>query len=149
MEACKAMTSPDAVPLGQYRGFAMELYFESFSKEYRITLTGSLQHTVSLGMDIFGNIQRMDNALDGLENRLKDQKQKLEHVKDQLETAKQEVKRPFPQEAELKEKRARLSQLDIELNMDKHENEMVDADREEDEPSGQSTKEVEMEDHGR
>ena len=149
LEACKAMTSPDAVPLGQYRGFAMEMFFETFSKEYRITLTGSLQHTVSLGMDIFGNIQRMDNVLDCMETRLEAQIQKLEHTKEQLETAKEEVKRPFPQEAELKEKQARLDQLNIELNMDKPENEMVDTDREEDEPSGRSTIEMEVEDHDR
>jgi len=149
LEACKAMTSPDAVPLGQYRGFSMELFFDSFSKEYRITMTGSLKHTVSLGMDIFGNIQRMDNVLDGMGTRLEDQKQKLEHTKEQLEIAKEEVKRPFPQEAELKEKQARLDELNIELNMDKPENEVVDSDREEDEPSGQSTKELEVMDHDR
>ena len=127
----------------------MEMFFETFSKEYRITLTGSLQHTVSLGMDIFGNIQRMDNVLDCMETRLEAQIQKLEHTKEQLETAKEEVKRPFPQEAELKEKQARLDQLNIELNMDKPENEMVDTDREEDEPSGRSTIEMEVEDHDR
>lgn len=140
LEACKAMTSPDAVPLGQYRGFAMELYFESLAKEYRVTLIGSLRHTVSLGTDIYGNIQRMDNALENMSARLEEQKQKLTHTKEQLETAKEEVKRPFPQEDELKEKQAHLDELNIELNMDKRENEVVDEAGNEEDGSNEEQK---------
>ena len=65
LEECHNMKSPDPVPLGQYRGFAMELYFETANKEFRVTLSNTLRYTVSLGTDIYGNIQRLDNVLDG------------------------------------------------------------------------------------
>ena len=129
LEECHNMKSPDPVPLGQYRGFAMELYFETASKEFRLTLSHTLRHTVSLGSDIHGNIQRIDNVLDGLEARMKGQQKSLKHVESQLETAKEEAQRPFPQEDELKEKQARLDQLNIELNMDQRENDLLDDDR--------------------
>ena len=128
LAACKAMTSPDPVPLGQYRGFAMELSFESFSKEFRITLKGSLTHTTGLGTDIFGNILRLDNLLGGMEERLIVCREQLENVNVQLANAKQEVEKPFPQEDELKRKSARLDELNILLNMDKRESEIVDGD---------------------
>ena len=66
LEACRAMKSPDPVPLGRYRGFAMELYFDPLSREYKITLIGSLRHTATLGTDLYGNIQRLDNTLENL-----------------------------------------------------------------------------------
>ena len=129
LAACHAMTSPDPVPLGQYRGFAMELSFESFSKEYRITLKGALTHATGLGTDIFGNILRLDNLLGGMEERLIACREQLENVNVQLENAKQEVEKPFPQEDELKTKSARLDELNILLNMDKRESEIVDGDK--------------------
>ena len=129
------MTSPDPVPLGQYRGFAMELSFESFSKEYRITLKGSLHHTTSLGTDIFGNILRLDNLLGGMEERLIACREQLENANVQLDNAKVEVEKPFPQEDELKTKSARLDELNILLNMDKRDSEIVDGDPDEDAPS--------------
>ena len=135
LAACKAMTSPDPVPLGQYRGFAMELSFESFTREYRITLKGELNHKISLGSDIFGNILRLDNLLGGFEERQIYYREQLENTKVQLANAKQEVEKPFPQEDELKRKSARLDELNILLNMDKRENEIVDGEPTEDEPA--------------
>ena len=134
LAACHAMTSPDPVPLGQYRGFAMELSFESFSKEYRITLKGALTHTTGLGTDIFGNILRLDNLLGGMEERLIACREQLENVNVQLENAKQEVEKPFPQEDELKTKSARLDELNILLNMDKRESEIMDGEPGEEAP---------------
>lgn len=128
------MKSPDAVPLDEYRGFAMELFFESFSREYRVTLKHELRYTVSLGTDVFGNLQRLDNALDGLAARIADAEQELEGVRSQLNNAKADVEKPFPQEEELKEKSARLDELNIRLNMDKRENEVVDGDHPDDGP---------------
>ncbi len=128
LAACKAMTRPDPVPLGQYRGFAMELSFESFSKEFRITLKGALTHTTGLGTDIFGNILRLDNLLGGMEERLIACREELANVNVQLDNAKQEMEKPFPQEDELKTKSARLDELNILLNMDKRESEIVDGD---------------------
>ena len=135
LAACKAMTSPDPVPLGQYRGFAMELSFESFTKEFRITLKGTLTHTTGLGTDIFGNILRLDNLLGGMEERLIACREQLENVNVQLANAKQEVEKPFPQEDELKTKSARLDELNILLNMDKRESEIVDGEPGEDAPA--------------
>ena len=132
LAACKAMTSPDPVPLGQYRGFAMELSFESFSKEYRITLKGSLHHTTGLGTDIFGNILRLDNLLGSMEERLIACREQLENANVQLANAKVEVEKPFPQEDELKTKSARLDELNILLNMDKRDSEIVDGELDED-----------------
>jgi hypothetical protein len=143
LAACKAMTSPDAVPLGRYRGFAMELSFDSFSREYKITLGNALHHTTALGTDVFGNIQRMDNLLEGFGERLQACEEQLDNTKVQLANAQEQVKKPFPREAELKEKTARLDELIILLNMDKRENEIADDEREEEEPSGRSAKEME------
>ena len=144
LEACHNMTSPDPIPLGQYRGFEMELFFETFSKEYRLTMKGALSHTVSLGTDIFGNIQRMDNVLAGFEEMMHNAEAQLANVHVQLENAKHDVDLPFPQEDELKTKMARLDELNITLNMDRPENEIVDSDREEEDISGgRSTKELE------
>ena len=70
LEACRAMKSPDSIPLGRYRGFAMELYFDPLSREEKITLISSLRHTAMLGTDLYGNIQRLDNILKSLPSRL-------------------------------------------------------------------------------
>ena len=131
LAACKAMTSPDPVPLGQYRGFAMDLSFESLSREFKVTLKGALYYTTPLGTDIFGNILRLDNLLGSMEDRIKTCRDELENTKVQLENAKQEVEKPFPQEEELKTRSARLDELNILLNMDKRESEIVDGDRDE------------------
>ena len=128
LAACHAMTSPDAVNIGRYRGFTMELSFESFTKEYQITLKGMLRHTTNLGTDIFGNILRLDNLLGGMEERMIACREELENINVQLDNAKQEVEKPFPQEDELKTKSARLDELNILLNMDKRESEIVDGD---------------------
>ena len=132
LAACHAMTSPDPVPLGQYRGFAMELSFESFTKEFRITLKGTLTHTTGLGTDIFGNILRLDNVLGGMEERMIVCREELENINVQLANAKQEVEKPFPQEDELKTKSARLDELNVLLNMDKQESEIVEEEPGED-----------------
>ena len=134
LEACHNMASPDTISLGSYRGFEMELFFETFTKEYRLTLKGALSHTVSLGNDLFGNIQRVDNVLGSFEELMNNAKAQLDNVHVQLENAKHDVELPFPQEAELKAKTARLDELNITLNMDRRENEIVDSDRDEDEP---------------
>lgn len=125
LDACQAMTSPDPIPLGEYRGFQMELYFETFSKEYKVKLKGELGYPVTLGTDTFGNITRFDNALEGLPKRLEINEQELENTKKQFETAKVDVCKPFNQEEELQTKTARLNELNALLNVDKRENEIV------------------------
>lgn len=145
LAACHAMTSPDAIPLGTYRGFAMDLFFDSFGRQYKITLKNKLHHTVALGTDIFGNILRLDNLLEGMSEQLITCREQLENTRVQLANAKVEVERPFPQEEELRTKSARLDELNILLNMDKPDNEIVDGEisEEEQEPSGRSTKDRE------
>ena len=135
---CKSMTSPEPISIGQYRGFDMELSFDTFSREYKITLIHQLRHTVTLGTDIFGNIQRLDNTLGAFEERMAACVEQLENTRIQLENAKAEVQKPFPQEEELKTKSARLNELNAMLNLDKRENEIVDGERGEEEPSRSS-----------
>ena len=89
-------------------------------------MQGALTYKVGLGTDIFGNIQRIDNLLESMPTRQIEYKEKLKNLEIQVENAKQEVAKPFPREDELKEKSARLDQLNILLNMDKRENEIVD-----------------------
>ncbi len=141
LEESHNIKSPDPVPLGQYRGFAMELYFEIASKEFRLTLSNTARHTVSLGADIHGNIQRIDNVLDGLEARMLDQENALKRAKFKLDIAKAEVQRPLPQEDELKEKQAQLDQLNIKLNMDQKESAPLDAEPTDEERKDRKSKE--------
>ena len=131
---CKSMKSPDPIHIGEYRGFDMELSFDAYSREYRITLKNELRHTVPLGTDIFGNVQRLDNALGAFEEKMTACKEQLDNTHVQLENAKVEVQKPFPQEDELKTKTERLNELNALLNLDKHENEIVDGERSEEEP---------------
>lgn len=90
-----------------------------------IKLKGELGYFVSLGTDTFGNITRLDNALEGLAKRLETNEQELENVRKQFETAKVDVEKPFVQEEELKVKTERLNELNALLNVDKRENEIV------------------------
>ena len=124
----------------------MSLSFDKFSSEYNLTLKNSLSYKIALGGDIYGNIQRIDNALEGMQPKQDVCKQNLAELEKQFETAKVECKKEFPQEAELTEKATRLAELDTLLNMDKPEREVVDGDFEVDEISEerQQKKEVAM-----
>ena len=119
IEACKAKTTSEPTPLGEYRGFKMELEFDTFERAYAVKLKGHFTHSVTLGTDVYGNITRIDNAVDNIETRLHKAEEKLENTKAQLETAKVEVEKPFAQEDELKQKMARLTELNALLDMDK------------------------------
>ena len=120
------MTGSDAVLLGQYRGFSMVLAYDGRSNEYRITLKGTLSHTVTLGPDVFGNITRLDNALENLAGSLQAEQNSLEETKTQLENARTELAAPFAREEELAEKTARLKELNILLNMDEKDKTLLD-----------------------
>lgn len=130
LEACKAMTSPEPKEVGSYRGFTLLLSYDIVAKVFRMTLRGELSHTVELGSDIHGNIQRMENVLESLPSRLSACEQALATLKEQMDNAKAEVEKPFEQEQELSEKAARLAELDALLNMDKRENAALDAESE-------------------
>lgn len=126
LEVCHAMTSPDPIPLGEYRGFAMVLCFDPISREYKVTLSHKMSYTVSLGGDLHGNITRMDNALAGIEAQQAASAELLANAKAQLAAAQEQVSRPFPQEEELRTKSARLDELNIALNLDKRDDENLD-----------------------
>ena len=129
---CQTMLSPEATQIGSYRGLTLELAFDTFAREYRLTMIGQLRHTVTLGTDVFGNLQRMDNALEGLPIKEQTCREQLSNLQTQLETAKVEVQKPFPREAELNTKTARLEELNTLLNLDHKEPEIVDAELDED-----------------
>ena len=129
---CQNMLSPEATQVGFYRGLTLELAFDTFAREYHLTMIGQLRHTVTLGTDVFGNLQRMDNALEGLPIKEQACREQLSNLQTQLETAKAEVQKPFPREAELNTKTARLEELNTLLNLDHKEPEIVDAEPDED-----------------
>ncbi len=118
LAACKEMKGTDPVPLGTYRGFQMELSFDSFRHEFDIVLKGSMSHRVPLGTDARGNLTRLDNALAGVPEKLENAKDQLTNLYNQQEAAKVELGKPFPQEAELATKSQRLAELDAALNME-------------------------------
>ena len=136
INACKSMNSPDAIPLGEYRGFQMELYFDTVQRNYVVKLKGETSRDVPLGDDAHGNIVRIDNGIERFEETLADTKNSLENTEKQFETAKQEIEKPFAKEEELRAKTARLDELNILLNMDKKENEIVGGEPDEGEPVG-------------
>ena len=118
LAACKDTKSAAPVPLGSYRGFQMELSFDSFRNEFDVNLKGAVSHRVVLGTDARGNITRLDNALAGIPERLERANEQLNNLYNQQEAAKAEVGKPFPQEAELTAKSQRLAELDAALNME-------------------------------
>ena len=118
LEAFKDAKGLEPVPIGSYRGFAMSLTVENFGKDFILTLKGRMSHRVELGKDARGNLVRIDNALAQMPERYKTVQGRFENVQAQLATAKAELGKPFPQEAELKEKSARLAELNAELNID-------------------------------
>ena len=126
IDVCTRMTGSDAVLLGQYRGFSMVLAYDGRSNEYRITLKGTLSHTVTLGADVFGNITRLDNALENLPKALESEQAKLAETIAQLENARTELAAPFSREEELAEKTKRLKELNILLNMDEKDKTLMD-----------------------
>ncbi len=117
VKACKSMPDPKKpFDLGEYRGFPMQLHFDG--AKFRVTMKQNLTYTAELSDDVVGNITRINNALERIPKNLEGQKLALKNLQRDLDTAKEEVNRPFPQEAELETKSARLSQLNIELDND-------------------------------
>ena len=118
LDACKEVKGTDPVPVGSYRGFAMSVSFDAFRQEYMLLLKGQMTHRATLGTDPRGNLTRIDNALSQMPQRLEAVKNQLDNLYQQQAAAKAEVGKPFPQEQELRDKSARLAELDVLLNMD-------------------------------
>ena len=129
IDMCRSAKQPNmAVTIGEYQGFKMSVSFDSFFSKFTLNLKGSISHEVEIGADPLGNLQRLSNALEGMDKRMGEVAQKLENVEHQLETAKVEVKKPFAQEAELAEKLERLTELNALLNMDEKGGDGIDLD---------------------
>ena len=126
IDACQQMNSPDPITLGTYRGFGLELSFDTMERTYKVKIRGAASRTISLGTDPAGNITRIDNAIEKISDNLEAVKAELEGLEKQFEVAKEEVKKPFSKEQELKEKTDRLNVLNGLLNVDKRDNELVD-----------------------
>ena len=116
--ACKEMPTAETVTLGSYRGFGLDLRFDTFRNEYQAVLRGATSHFVPLGTDARGNLTRLDNALDSFSDRIARAENQLQTLYQQRDAAQQEVQKPFPKEAELAKKSARLAELDTLLNME-------------------------------
>ncbi len=117
LDAIKDVKTADPVEIGSYRGFSMSVEFRGFVSGYVMTLKGEMSHHVELGEDPRGNLTRIDNALAKMPDRLKAVQAQLENLYKQQEAARVEVGKPFPYEAELTEKTARLVELDLQLNL--------------------------------
>ena len=118
LEAYKEVKGSEPLEIGQYRGFSMSLSLTNFGRDYEITLKGQMTHTVTLGKDARGNLARIDNVLNAMPDRLRDTRAHLENLNAQVEAAKGELGKPFPKDDELREKSARLAELNAELNID-------------------------------
>ena len=131
IDMCRSAKQPNmAVTIGEYQGFKMNVTFDSFFSKFTVNLKGSISHEVEIGADPLGNLQRLNNALESMTGKMETVAQKLENVEHQLETAKAEVTKPFPQEAELAEKLERLTELNALLNMDEKGGDGIDMDDE-------------------
>ena len=133
IDVCKTLPDTQIYPLGEYRGFKLSVHYEPFSHQHRVTIKGAISHEGILGTDAIGNITRIDNVIDGLEDMLTRTKALRDTTETQLTNAKEQLEKPFAKDEELKQKEARLRELNALLNVDKRENEMVDDEPEQDE----------------
>ena len=118
LEACKTIRDDKDHPIGEYRGLQMSLAFNAFAGQYILTMKGKMSHSVDIGTSALGNLTRIDNALNNIPTRMKNIEGKLESLNQQMATARAELGKPFPQEAEFRQKSERLAELDAALNMD-------------------------------
>ena len=130
MLACKEMPNADMMLLGTYRGFELNIRFDSFKNEHQIVLRGELSYPVPLGDDPRGNIVRLDNAIGNFADRIADADAALDSLEQQKQTAEVEIAKPFAQEEELQTKSARLAELDALLNME-HQSSRTEPEAEE------------------
>ncbi len=121
---CKQDKTPNQKDIGKYRGFELKLSYDSFYNYHRLTLKKNATYQVELGNDVYGNITRIDNAINSISKKLDAEKSLFSEVEHQFETAKEEVKRPFAKENELNEKLVRLSEVNKELDIGNSNDEM-------------------------
>lgn len=127
LELCRSKKNPELEEVGEYRGFKLELEFDSYKGEFALTMKNKYSYKIMLGDDIYGNITRINNAFDGIENRILRAKSELEDTEKQLENAKIEVQKPFAQEEILKEKEKRLKELNVLLKIGEKDKQVLDS----------------------
>ena len=130
LAACKENPLSNPVEIGSYRGFKMEVYYDSFNTHYCLNLCGKAKHKVDLGSDALGNLTRIENEIGKIPARLEAAKTRKAETLEQLANAKTEVQKPFVFEDELKEKNDRLNALNIELNLDEKDTPVMDTEPE-------------------
>ena len=124
---CKEAKDIDtSVDVGEYLGFSLKVKFDAFYRKFVLNVKGDMSHPIEIGVDPFGNLTRINNALEAMPAELEEAQTKLANVEHQLETAKIEVNKPFLQEAELSEKLERLAELDALLNMGEKEDSIIE-----------------------
>lgn len=133
LAVCKEYPLSAPTEIGSYRGFKMEIFYDTVNAHYCLNLCGKAKYKVDLGTDPLGNLTRIENELAKLTARLEAAKTKKEETIVQLETAKVEVQKPFAFEDELKEKSERLNTLNIKLNLDQKDPAVLDAEPEQNE----------------
>jgi len=126
IQFCTTTATTEPQDMGAYRGFGVSICYDAGKNQYRLSLKGTLSHSIFLGADAIGNFTRMDNALEALTPRLEKLRAELGELNIQIENAKAELDTPFTKEAELAEKSARLKELNILLNMDQKDRELLD-----------------------
>ena len=131
LEACKTKTNPDLEDIGEYRGFRLELGFNSVEREFTMTIKNKYSYNIMLGSDVYGNITRINNALEAIKDKIPDERLRIEDIEKQLENAKIEMQKPFPQEELLDEKMKRLEELNILLKLDEKEKQVLDTSNDE------------------
>lgn len=146
---CSAKQETELEEIGEYRGLKMFLGIDSFDKKFVINLQGKYSYKVDLGNDIHGNITRIDNVITGFSKELETTKAKLEETKIQFENAQEAVKVPFDKEDELKQKTKELDEINIELNLDKKDNEILDDEEQEEQEEKTEEQEKECQDYER
>ena len=118
---CSKHKQYDPILIGEYRGFELNLSYDSFYECHKLTLKKNSSYTADLGNDVYGNITRIENVIESISKKLDTEKELLQTLEQQFQNAKEEVKRPFEKEDELKEKTTRLSELNKELDIGKND----------------------------
>ena len=126
LEACENKSKADEELIGEYRGFKMLLSFDTLQKQFNMTLKNEYSYHTALGTDVFGNITRLNNTLEGIEGNIKYAVNDIEFIKRQIVNAKIELDKPFEKENEIKEKTKRLQEINIELGIDENEKQVMD-----------------------
>ena len=131
LECVQSLKSMEVKTIGEYRGFNMEISFDSFTKNIKLKLKNKFSYSIDLGTDANGNITRINNCLENIAKDIPTEREKLDNTEIQLENAKDEIKKEFPKEQELKEKLQKLDEINAELKINENSHEMLGDEQEE------------------